>query len=200
MGNILNDTSKEKIDSIIQDTEQNITYFNEVFEKIVDSYTRPLDEIMAGVYDDIVTQDYPSTDVLEKYFLKLSNCIYFMSEKSEKLGVYDALTKTAFKEMYNKLYLESQGSNVGVVGAKKPTVAESTAVAENGTVYELTVNDLYNRVYKTVKTKLDSANTMLSSISKVISRRMSETQMAYQPQITPTNNRVRLNENWTGEM
>ena len=102
------------------------------------------------------------------------------AERAEKLGIYDALTKTAFKETYNKIYLENQ-SSVGGVGTKKPTVAESTAVAENATVYEATINDLYNRVYKTVKVKLDSANTMLSSISKLISRRMSEIQTSYTP-------------------
>ena len=179
MSNILDSLDKNKIDKILSETNENMEYFNEVFDRVVDSYTRSLDEIMAEIHDNIVMKDYPSTDILEKYLLKLSNCIYFISERAEKLGVYDALTKSAFKETYNNIYLENQSSNVGVVGAKKPTVAESTAIAENGSVYEATINDLYNRVYKTVKSKLDSANTMLSSISKLISRRMTEMQMNY---------------------
>ena len=196
MSSILNDLDKDKINKIMYDVEDNMSYFNSVFENVVDSYTRSLDEIMAEIHDEIVEKDYPSTDVLEKYLLKLSNCIYFISERAEKLGVYDALTKSAFKETYNNIYLENQSSNIGVVGAKKPTVAESTAIAENGSVYEATINDLYNRVYKTVKAKLDSANTMLSSISKLISRRMSEMQMNYQPPVNyslTTGNRI-LNE------
>jgi hypothetical protein len=196
MSNILNELDRDKVNKIMTDVEENMSYFNSVFEKVVDSYTRSLDEIMAEIHDEIVEKDYPSTDVLEKYLLKLSNCIYFISERAEKLGVYDALTKSAFKETYNNIYLENQSSNVGVVGAKKPTVAESTAIAENGSVYEATINDLYNRVYKTVKAKLDSANTMLSSISKLISRRMSEMQMNYQPPVNyspMTGNRI-LNE------
>lgn len=191
MNNIINSLNKDKINEKITEVEDNMTYFNSVFEKVVDGYTRSLDEIMAEIDDEIVTKDYPSTDVLEKYLLKLSNCIYFISERAEKLGIYDALTKTAFKETYNNIYLENQSSNVGVVGGKKPTVAESTAVAENGSVYEATINDLYNRVYKTVKAKLDSANTMLSSISKLISRRMNEMQNQY---ISPSTSRQILNE------
>lgn len=191
MNNIINSLDKNKIDEKIAEVEDNMTYFNSVFEKVVDGYTRSLDEIMAEIDDEIVTKDYPSTDVLEKYLLKLSNCIYFISERAEKLGIYDALTKTAFKETYNNIYLENQSSNVGVVGGKKPTVAESTAIAENGSVYEATINDLYNRVYKTVKAKLDSANTMLSSISKLISRRMNEMQTQY---ISPSTGRQILNE------
>lgn len=188
MNNIINSLDKNRIDEKIAEVEDNMSYFNSVFEKVVDGYTRSLDEIMAEIDDEIVTKDYPSTDVLEKYLLKLSNCIYFISERAEKLGIYDALTKTAFKETYNNIYLES---NVGVVGGKKPTVAESTAIAENGSVYEATINDLYNRVYKTVKAKLDSANTMLSSISKLISRRMNEMQNQY---ISPSTGRQILNE------
>ena len=162
MNNIINSLDKNKIDEKITEVEDNMSYFNSVFEKVVDGYTRSLDEIMAEIDDEIVTKDYPSTDVLEKYLLKLSNCIYFISERAEKLGIYDALTKTAFKETYNNIYLENQSSNVGVVGGKKPTVAESTAIAENGSVYEATINDLYNRVYKTVKAKLDSAEENIS--------------------------------------
>ena len=161
-------------------------YFDTVFLKVLDSYTHSLDDIMAEVHDNIVAAEYPPTEVLEKYLLKLSNCIYFISERAEKVGIYDALTKTALKETYNKLYLDSQGSNVGVVGAKKPTVAESTAIAENGSINESVINDLYNRVYKTIKVKIDCANTMISSISKVISRRMSEAQLSYTASNIPT--------------
>ena len=196
MNNIINSLDKNKINEKIAEVEDNMTYFNSVFEKVVDGYTRSLDEIMAEIDDEIVTKDYPSTDVLEKYLLKLSNCIYFISERAEKLGIYDALTKTAFKETYNNIYLENQSSNVGVVGGKKPTVAESTAIAENGSVYEATINDLYNRVYKTVKAKLDSADTMLSSISKLISRRMNEIQTQY---VSPTTGRQILNEDRSNE-
>ena len=179
MGTFLSEPDSVKIDSLISETETNVKYFDTIFLKVLDSYTRGLDDIMAEVHDNVVAVEYPPTEVLEKYLLKLSNCIYFISERAEKVGIYDALTKTALKESYNKLYLDSQGSNVGVVGAKKPTVAESTAVAENGTINESVINDLYNRVYKTVKVKIDCANTMISSISKVISRRMSESQMSY---------------------
>ena len=179
MGTFLSEPDSVKIDSLISETETNVKYFDTIFLKVLDSYTRGLDDIMAEVHDNVVAVEYPPTEVLEKYLLKLSNCIYFISERAEKVGIYDALTKTALKESYNRIYLDSQGSNVGVVGAKKPTVAESTAVAENGTINESVINDLYNRVYKTIKVKIDCANTMISSISKVISRRMSESQLSY---------------------
>lgn len=188
---ILTDLDTSKIDEQVNTVEENMAYFNSVFEKVVDSYTRSLDEIMAEIDDEVVNKDYPSLDVLEKYLLKLSNCIYFISERAEKLGIYDALTKTAFKETYNNIYLDSQSPASYGPGVKKPTVAESTAMAENGSVYEATINDLYNRVYKTVKAKLDSANTMLSSISKLISRRMNEMQMNY---TSPSTGKQILNE------
>ena len=198
---ILNNLSKEQFESNMSSVEENMSYFNSVFENVLDGYTRPLDEIMAEIHDEIVSKDYPSTDVLEKYLLKLSNCLYFISERAEKLGIYDALTRTAFKEVYNKIYLDSQSPSSYGPGVKKPTVAESTAAAENATVYETTVNDLYNRVYKTVKAKIESANTMLSSISKLISRRMTEAQTVYTPpasvSYSSTTGNPILNEDYT---
>ena len=196
MGTFLSEPDSVKIDNLISETETNVQYFDTIFLKVLDGYTHSLDDIMAEVHDNIVAVEYPPTEVLERYLLKLSNCIYFISERAEKVGIYDALTKTALKEAYNKLYLDSQGSNVGVVGAKKPTVAESTAVAENGTINESVINDLYNRIYKTIKVKIDCANTMISSISKVISRRMSETQLSYTVANAPVERSInsRINE------
>lgn len=168
---------KDKITKLIEETSTKAQYLEEIVNNVVNGYTSALDVIMKEVCDNIVNVENPSTEILEKYFLELSNCIYFISERTERLGIYDGISKASAQEVYNKTYLEHQGSNVGVVGAKKPTVAESTAVAENETLYNNMVNEVYNRAYKIVKNKVDSAQTMISTISKVLSRRMSEAQL-----------------------
>ena len=66
-----------------------------------------------------------------------------------------------------------------------------TAQAESAAQYEGIVNDIYAKAYKIVKSKIESANTMLSAISKIISKRMSEMQLN---SVTPTGKQI-LNEN-----
>ena len=67
---------------------------------------------------------------------------------------------------------------VNPVAGKKVTVAEAQTSAENSSTYENMVNTIYSRSYKMFKYKIDAAQTMLSSLSKMLSKRMQEAQMS----------------------
>lgn len=188
MDNFLDNVDREKIDELFADTNNNVSYFKNTVDKVVNSYSAPLDEIMNNIYNDIICIEQPPLNTLERYFLELSNCLYYMGDKLETLGVYDAMSKQAYKETYNKYYLDAGDCKVDT--KKKPTVAEITAVAETASQYEGIVNDMYSKAYKILKNKIDSANTMLSSISKIISKRMVEMQLT---STTPTGKQI-LNE------
>lgn len=178
----------ENLDKILNETKTNVDYLSKVVDSTVKSYSNYLDEIMTSVYNQIILADNASTDVIEKYFLELSNALYFVIENVEKVGIYDGVSKASAQQKYNDFYMKHQSSNVGVVGAKKPTIAESTAYAESESLPDTMVNEIYNRSYKILKGKLDAAQTMVSTLSKVLSKRMSENQL------TATSNRRILNE------
>ena len=144
---------------------------------VVNQYTSDLDAIMYGVERDILQTPNPAIYTIEQYFLNLSSCLYFMCEKVEKLGIYDSISKSKAQETYNTKYLEHQSSNMGKPGAKKPTVAESTANAEMESLYEKTVNDIYSKSYKILKNKISAAETMVTTLSKILSHRIQESQM-----------------------
>lgn len=183
-GNFL--TTKERVDN-------QVSMAISLSEDVVRSYTKELDSIMLNVKTYVVDIENPSLDILEKYFLELANCVYFMSEKVEKVGLHDDISKLVMNEAYNKAYLDYKNSNNGVPGAKKPTDAESTTVAETKIIEESTINSIYNRTYKTIKAKIDSAQTMISTISKIISLRSQEMQLTQiQPNVPVT--RQILNE------
>lgn len=185
----LNSIDANKVETLIKETEDNSAYFYDLTFKVVDSYVSPLDDLMKKINSEIIEIDQPALNTLEKYFLELSNCLYFMGDKLEKLGIYDVMSKNAYKEVYNKSYL--QLTDIGDV-KKKPTVAELTAQAENEAQYESVVSDVYSKAYKIVKTKIDAATTMLNSLSKIISKRMAEMQLN---SITPSGKQI-LNENY----
>ena len=171
--------------------ESNKSEVENIVDKVVSSYTDSLTQIMMEIDDNIVKVDNPSTDIIEKYFLMLSNALYFVSERTERVGIYDDISKLAFQEAYNLAYLDSQNKNNGVSGAKKPTVAESTAEAENSTVEQATINMLYSRAYKMIKVKIDAAQNMVGTLSKIMSRRIQEFGLSY---IQKDNSRQILNE------
>ena len=174
MSEFLHNLNEQKVLNLMNETEENVSYFNRVVEQIVENYTGDLNILMNNIKSDIVNIENPATETIEKYFLELSNLMYFVNEKVEKLSIYDSMSKSAYKEVYNKAYLDNQIKDVEK--KNKTTVAENQAVAENASIYESAVNDMYNKAYKIIKIKLDSAQTMISTLSKVLSRRIQEIQ------------------------
>lgn len=164
------------LDYCFDETDKNVKYFEDITQKVINSYSESMDIIMNNIYTDIIRQDNPSIEVLEKYFLELSHCIYYMGEKLERLGIYNSMSKSAYKEVYNKAYLGNQQKDSEK--KNKTTVAENQAVAENASIYEGAVNDIYDRAYKILKNKIDAAQTMVSTLSKSISRKMTENQFS----------------------
>ena len=167
-----------KIDSVVESTEENSQEFTNISDTIVKAHTEELDNLMADMNNDVVKQE-ASDLVLERYCLELSNMLYFMGQKLENIGIKDDLSKLAAKEVYNDAYLNAPTDEKG----KKPTVAELTAVAENESRYETIMNNIYSRAYKQIKFKIDAGYDMLSSLRKIISKRMQEAQLSMLPRM-----------------
>lgn len=185
------DLDRQAIDNLMDTTKENVAYINDISDKVVKSYTGLLDDLMRDIYNDVVMKPNASDAVLEQAFLKLTNTLYFMGEKLEKLGLHDDISKAQFKEAYNKAYLEAQTSMA--LSSNKPTVAMLTIAAENGSVNETVVNAIYARSYKIFKFKVDSGFEMVKTLSKIISKRMTENQL----QDTPNSFKKILNEDVT---
>lgn len=169
-----------QIESKLETTKENVAYISEITDKVVSAYTKSLDSLMQEIYKNVVQNDNASNNDLEKYFLKLTNTLYFMGEKLERLGLHDDVSKAQFREAYNNAYLDAQTS---LSAQGKPTVAMLTISAENGSVNETVVNAIYARSYKTFKFKVDSGFEMVKTLSKIISRRMSEDKLADTPNV-----------------
>lgn len=180
---------EKKLLGIITAVENDSAQVNTIIDDVVAEYSADLDKVMDDIYSNIICDQTPAIVIIEKYFLELSNCLYRMCEKVERLGVFDSISKSKAQETYNMKYLEHQSSNMGQPGAKKPTVAESTANAEMESLYDKTVNDIYSKAYKILKNKISAAETMVSTLSKILSHRIQESQMT----VTQTGRQI-LNE------
>lgn len=171
----LNENPNEgKIDEIASATENNSEYFLQISDKLVEEATRDLDKLMLTINHLTLDEDV-SDNQLEHLILELSNLLYFMGNKLENMGVKDDLAKLSAKEAYNDAYLEETGKY-----EKKPTVAELTAKAEDTSRYETIMSNIYSRVYRQIKFKIDAAYEMLASLRKVLSKRMQDAQLSAQ--------------------
>ena len=154
--------------------ESNAEYYTNISDKLVEAYSQGLDSLMSRIKADCVETE-PSDKVLEMYILELSNALYFVGQKLETVGVKEDLTKFAAKEVYNEAYLKYIDTGDA---KKKPTVAELTAMSEDDAKYQNVINSIYSRVYRQLKYKVDASYEMLSSLRKILSKRMQDNQLS----------------------
>ena len=166
-----------KINESMNYTKDNVSLINSMVTQVVSEYSEDLDKVMKNIMSEIIGVELPAIVTVEKYFVELSGVLYFMCSEVEKLGVYDSLSKLKAQEPYNNSYLNSSTPTQTGPGTKKKTVAEITAIAENDSSYDRTVNDIYNRAYKILKSKVSAAETMISTLSKIMNHRMQESQL-----------------------
>lgn len=157
--------SQELLDKV----EQNSAELDRTINDIIERYSGELDEYMRFVIGILRNDEQPPTDAeLDDFVMRLSTLIYFTSVGAEQMGIRDDLSNSAYKEAYN----------VARSMQKSGTVADKNAQAELDAMAEKVVNIVYNKSYRILKAKVDSAQEVLSSCKKVMSRRMSEYELS----------------------
>lgn len=153
--------SKELLDKI----EENSAEIDKTVNDIIERYSGELDEYMSFIMGILKDDKQPPTDAeLDDFIMRLSTLIYFTSVGAEQMGIRDDLSSSAYKEAYN----------VARSMQKSGTVADKNTQAELDAMTEKVVSIVYNKAYRILKAKVESAQEVLSSCKKVLSRRMAE--------------------------
>ena len=168
----INNKDLNDIDTEIQAMSEDYTSLS---NSIIASYTSDLDSLIQSIYFNIRKDNYSDQD-LEKQALDLSATLYFVSVRIEEAGVLEDLSKMLKQEQYNKSYLDTQLK--AVKDNIKISVAQTQALAEEKSKHHTMMNAIYSHVVKAVKGKIDSAYELLSTMKKIISKRMSDAQLS----------------------
>lgn len=153
--------SKELLDKV----EENSAEIDKTVNDIIERYSGELDDYMAFIMGILKDDKQPPTDAeLDDFIMRLSTLIYFTSVGAEQMGIRDDLSSSAYKEAYN----------VARSMQKSGTVADKNTQAELDAMTEKVVSIVYNKAYRILKAKVESAQEVLSSCKKVLSRRMAE--------------------------
>lgn len=150
---------------LLECVESNAGELEKTVNAIIEPYVSELDDYMKFVRGILRDDEKPPTDLeLDDFIMNLSTMLYFASTGAEQMGIRDDLSKVAYKEAYNtaRSLLD------------KGTVADKNTQAELDALSDHIVNVVYNKCYKIMKAKVESAQEVLASVKKVISRRCSE--------------------------
>ena len=163
----------DKLVATLQETDAASEQLIHLADQIVQSYSYALDSLMQRIYQDIVSNKDASDETLEKYFLELSSTLYFIGEQVEHLGISNDYAEATFKEKFNRAYLNCAAEK-DEKGKSLRTVNENNALAAETSKYESTVSNLQSRAFDLLKYKVTSAQTMVGTLSKMISKKMSD--------------------------
>lgn len=156
--------------------EDNSVVIDNIVKDIIDPYVKDLDAYVRFIRECLKDGENPPTDYeLEDFCMNLSTYIYFASGMCEQLGIRDDIAKAVYREAYNNARDTASG-----------TVQDKNMLAELEAQQEQVISMCYTRCYRIVKAKVESAQELLSSCKKCLTRRMSEMELT---KITPTSTR-----------
>lgn len=163
----------EKLQQYIDDLNSNVDEFNSITEKVVKEQSEDLDNLMSYLRVAVTQEGAITTDALERYYAELTNLLYFMSDRIGKLNVYKDMSRAMSKEAYNTAYLK-YSMEKDERGKSVRTVNENTSLAEFETKSQSMIDTIYSNAYGILKTKVDAANEMVSTLKHILRRRVSE--------------------------
>lgn len=162
--------TKDIVEQIKGKVESASVKVDDIVFGIITPYSRDLDNYVRFIANCLKDGEKPpTTSELEDFCMNLSTYIYFASGMCEQLGIRDDISKAVWKEIYNTA---RDNSSHG-------TVADKNTQAELQSQHEQLTNVCYSRAYKMMKSKVDSAQELLSSCKKVLSHRMQEEQLTH---------------------
>ena len=157
-----------RIKDIQLHVEDNSHTMDDIIKDIIEPYCRDLDAYVRFISDCLKDGNNPPTNSeLEDFCINLSTYIYFAGGMCEQLGVRDSISKAVYKETYNTARNNQD----------KGTVADKDSMAELASQQEQLVSICYTSAYKTMKSKIDNAQELLSSCKKALSHRMQEMEL-----------------------
>lgn len=133
---------------------------NKIVDRIVNKYSRELDEIIENMKEILKDSDNLDDETLLYYTSSIPTFIYFCGNGLEALGVEKDTASAIKKELYADAYMKATG-----------TVKDKSSEAFNTSLQETFIEVAYDRAYKKLKLKMENAVLVANSVKKVLDYR-----------------------------
>ena len=161
---------KIKVGKIQKRVEGHSDTLMEIVNKVIEPYCRDLDKYVEFIRSCLKDGENPPTnDELDDFCMNLSTLIYFAGGMCEQLGIKDDISRSVYKEVYH-----TARASLG-----EGTVADKDSLAELASQQEQITNICYNRAYRIMKSKVESAQELLAACKKIITRRCQEFELTH---------------------
>lgn len=158
----------EMSNKIQQRVENNSASIEQIVNEIISPYCSELDKYVDFIKDILKDVDNPPTaQELDDFCINLSTYLYYAGGMQERLGIKDDIARAVYKEVYHS-HRDS---------LEKGTVADKDSLAELASQQEALISMAYKRAYGIMKAKVSAGQELLSSVKKIISRRMAEMEL-----------------------
>ena len=156
---------KNKINKIQHEVEDDSEQITEIVNSIIQPYCKDLDNYVGFIKDVLKDGENPPTaQELDDFCMNLSVYIYYASGMQEQLGIKDDIARAVYNEMYH-----NTRNNLD-----KGTISDKDSIAQLESQQEYLTSVCYKRAYSIMKAKVSAAQEILSSIKKIITRRIQE--------------------------
>lgn len=158
----------EILNRLLEEIREEGEPIKELIDKIVDYYSRNLDELINHINEIVHTvknkeiDEYPN-DVLELQIIEIANQMYFAGRELAYLGGQSDLASAKRRKLYNEVIMHAKG-----------TIQDKKAKAEQYTINESLMEEIFKRAYDQLKFKLEQADKIYSALKKVYTKRMME--------------------------
>lgn len=166
---VLGENIKEDlVETSRKEVEEKTLGIENIVSKVVSTYSTELDKLVEVIDSRVKEQELDGlTDQeLESYCLKLSSFMYFAAAGQELIGLREDIADALNKEDYNNRYAEATG-----------TINDKKATAELESQSTMLVGLIYDRAEKMMASKLVYATHLLSSLKRVLNRRIEQMKM-----------------------
>lgn len=158
----------DRADEIRSKVNKDSDAIMQIVDDIITPYCSELDKYVDFIKSIMTDVDNPPTSAeLDDFCMNLSVYIYYAGGMQERLGIKDDIARAIYKEMYHTCR----------DSIEKGTVADKDSLAELASQEEALISMAYKRAYGIMKAKVAAAQEILSSIKKIISRRMAEAEL-----------------------
>jgi len=155
------------VEEFMSTVDEDSEYIQSLVDDLVKSCCETLDEYVKWVSALLADSSiHVTNEQLDDIIMTIPTLLYFVGTQQERYGIKRDVSKASKSTLYNKIYRET----VGIASVKK-------AAAEDATFNENLVTTVFSSAYDTIKTKMEYATELLQSAKKVVSRRMTESDL-----------------------
>lgn len=146
----------------------NTKIINRLIDETVNAYCKELDEYIKHVKSVVQDPQYPPTNQeLETFILNLPTMLYFISDKLEYESVAEDIVRALRSERYNEVYVSALG-----------TAGNKASESDLATQRESLIVIVKQHTVKKIKARVEMAFEVLQSCKKILTMRMTETQLS----------------------